>query len=102
MSQNQTKIHGYVAASAYDDNPPAEEQERQIEVRANEIEGDFVGCHTEADLSPEDSFRKRPGFQDVLSELRPGDLRLAVTVTSRYRARCRWSAETISLPWQSA
>lgn len=74
MDQNEARIFGYVAKSDFDKNPPVEEQVRQIVARAREIEGPFVGVCLEESGGPEDSFRTRPRFLDLLfSHVRRGD-----------------------------
>ena len=73
MNQDDAKIRGYAAGSAFSDHPPADEQVREIEARAKGIKGEFVGCFVEQNQGPEDPFTERPEFQKALSTIRAND-----------------------------
>ena len=90
MNKNEARIFGYIATSEFDNNPPAEEQARQIAAKAAEIEGEFVAVCVEHDRAPEDSFRSRPEFLALLfKRVRRGDhivvYRLAILDANPHR-----------------
>ncbi len=73
MDRDPVRIYGYVATSEFDKNPTSDEQVRQIEERAAEIEGDFVGCRVEAGQGPLEPYWLRPEFMSSLRRVCEND-----------------------------